>query len=764
VKSAIPLLFAAGLLAACATMDPAYVEGKRLIAAGQSEEGLALLDKAARENPRKLELRMEYLRQREIVVARLIQQGDSARIAGRLPEAEAGYLRALKIDPDNSRARAGYEAIATERRHTERVREADALLGKGELAGAEARLREVLAENPAHVEARNLMRRVLDAQASRSLAPPELRSASGKQVTLEFREASLRSVFDVISRTTGINFVFDKDVRPDLRTTIVVRNSTVDDVIRLILITNQLERKVLNDNSLLIYPNTPAKAREYQEMVVRSFYIANSDVKQVLNLVRSVVKTRDIYVDEKLNLLVMKDTPQAVRLAEKLIATQDLADPEVVLEVEVLEVGTSRLQELGVRFPDRVQWQDPATVTAPPGAAPPALQRPADGLTAFVATPPLILNLRQTDGITNVLANPRIRVKNREKARIHIGDRVPVITTTSTANVGVSASVSYLDVGLKLEVEPSVHLEGDVAIKVGLEVSNIVKEVPVSGGGIAYQLGTRNATTVLRLKDGETQILAGLIQDDERLTANRLPLVGDLPVIGRLFSSNLDNRAKTEIVLLITPRVMRNLTRPDHVVAEYYSGTDAAVGAPPLTIAATRSGALAISSVPGGKGPPAAPAPQIAFAPSRPASIVLTGPPQAQPGGQFTARVALAGAGGTSATLEVVFDPALLEYAGQPGVEAAAVTGPGRVRVRLAQPGAPVPGQPAAQLTFRVVAKDAVQTALRVENAEAQDNAGNPVLSAAPAPQPLSIVRPATAEKPAPALDTRPETLLGPKP
>ena len=753
------MLFIAALLAACATTDPSYVEGKRLVANGQSEEGLALLEKAMRDNPRNAELRIEYVRLREIVVTRLIQQADSERVGGRFAEAEATYIRALKMDPDSSRARAGYESIATERRHAERVREAEALFGKKNLAGAEARLREVLTENPGNMEARNLMRRVLDAQASRSLAQPELRSAIGRQVTLEFRDASLRSVFDVISRTSGINFVFDKDVRPDLRTTIVVRNSTVDDVIRLVLVTNQLERKVLNDNSLLIYPNTPAKAREYQEMVVRSFYIANSDVKQVLNLIRSVVKTRDIYIDEKLNLLVMKDTANAVRLAEKLIATQDLADPEVVLEVEVLEVGTSKVQELGVRFPDRVQWQDPATVPSAGGTAA-LLQRPADGLTAFVATPPIILNIRQQDGTTNVLANPKIRVKNREKARVHIGDRVPVITTTSTANVGVSASVSYLDVGLKLEVEPSIHLEGDVAIKVGLEVSNIVKEVPVSGGGIAYQLGTRNATTVLRLKDGETQVLAGLIQDDQRLTANKLPLVGDLPLIGRLFSSNLDNRNKSEIVLLITPRVVRNLTRPDYVVAEYYSGTDASVGAPPLTIGATGPGNLAIASAAGvARG--LTPAPRLDAPPSgQPVSITLSGAQQAQPGGQFTARVALAGAGGTSATLEVVFDPTLLEYVGQPGAEPAAVAGPGRVRVRLAQPGALAPGQPAAQLTFRVVAKDAVQTALRVENAEAQDMAGNPVPAPAPQPQALNIVRPQTAEKPAPALDTRPEPVI----
>src|SRR5687767_10038942 len=145
--------------------------------------------------------------------------------------------------------------------------------------------------------------------------------------------------------------------------------------------------------------------------------------------------------------------------------------------------------------------------------------------------------LRQQDASTNVLANPRIRVKNKEKARIHIGDRVPVITTTAAATGGfVSESVSYLDVGLKLEVEPLVHLEDEVGIKVALEVSNIAREVRgVGSSTLVYQIGTRNATTVLRLRDGETQVLAGLINDDDRRTANRVPGIGDWPVIGRLF-------------------------------------------------------------------------------------------------------------------------------------------------------------------------------------------------------------------------------------
>jgi len=188
-----------------------------------------------------------------------------------------------------------------------------------------------------------------------------------------------------------------------------------------------------------------------------------------------------------------------------------------------------------------------------------------------------------------LLANPRIRVINREKAKIHIGDKLPVFTTTSTANVGVAASVSYLDVGLKLEVEPTVHLDENVEMKVGLEVSSIVKEVAGPSSSLAYQIGTRSATTVLRLRDGETQILAGLINDEERSSANRLPGLGDMPLIGRLFSSQSDSHNKTEIVLLITPRVIRNVSPPEASAPAVIAGTEMAVGVAPFLI---KSGSL----------------------------------------------------------------------------------------------------------------------------------------------------------------------------
>jgi general secretion pathway protein D len=167
---------------------------------------------------------------------------------------------------------------------------------------------------------------------------------------------------------------------------------------------------------------------------------------------------------------------------------------------------------------------------------------------------------------------------SKEKARVHIGDRVPVITTTAGATGFVSESINYLDVGLKLEVEPVVNLDDEVGIKVGLEVSNISQENRTPSGTVSYQVGTRNAATTLKLRDGETQVLAGLINDEDRRSANQVPGAANMPLIGRLFKNNTDTVNKTEIVLLITPRVIRGIERPEARLEEFNSGTELEVG------------------------------------------------------------------------------------------------------------------------------------------------------------------------------------------
>lgn len=728
-------------LAGCNTL-PAVDEGKRLIGAGRAEEGLAILEQAAVDNPRSAQAFSTYMAARETFTLELVRQADAARLFGDLAAAEQLYRRALNVDPGSAAARSGIELVARDRSSAAQAAQAEAALKAGDLATAERLARAALADNTGNRAARAVLRQVAERQAQAAVAPPQLKAALGKPVTLEFRDANLRSVFEVIARTTGINFVFDRDVRPDLRVTIFVRNTSLDDVLKVLLATNQLERKVINDNSMLIYPNTPAKQKDYQELVVRGFYLTNADVKQTAALIRALVKTRDLYIDEKLNLLVMRDTAEAVRLAEQLVATQDLGEPEVMLQVEVLEVASSKLQEIGLRYPDSVRYGllpgdgGAAGGGAGTGTLPLFIDlRNTGGLTFFTTNPLVVANLRQTDGATNLLANPRIRVKNRDKAKVHIGERVPVITTTSTANVGVSSSVSYLDTGLKLDVEPNIYLDDEVAIKVQLEVSNIIEQLNVSGT-IAYRLGTRNTATTLRLRDGETQVLAGLISDEERRAANKVPGLAELPLLGRLFSNNFDQRTKTDIVLLITPRVVRSLQRLEGAAAEFRAGTEAAPGAPPLQLRPTGPRTLSIEPGAGAAQVAAAKpiAPPAAAAPAA-VSLIWAAPSQAAIGREFAVSVGLpAGGEARAARVEIAFDPAVLQPAG--GV----LVGDGRVALEVQGPVAAGASAPPAELRFRVVAAAPTTTQLVVVSAAGTDSAGGAVGVAGPGSHTVDVV------------------------
>ncbi|MGE5493181.1 MAG: secretin N-terminal domain-containing protein, partial [Actinomycetota bacterium] len=447
-NSSIPwsLLGCAALVAGCATTSPKFEEGRALILQGRTEEGLARLEQASEESPGNAEIRAYLATQRERAVNQLLAQAMAERLNGRFDEAADLYRRAQAIDPKNQRIALAVAELEAERRRTALRQEAATLLEAGKTEKAQVLLRRVLAENPRDREARTMMRRIDELQNREVVLAPKLKSRLSRPITLEFRDASLRAVFEVISRSAGINFVFDRDVKSDLTTTIFVKDTPIEEALRLILVTNGLDRKVLSENSMLVFPNTPAKQRDYQELVMKSFYLANADVKQVGNMLRTMLKTRDVFVDERLSLLMIRDTPDAIRVAEKLIASQDLAEPEALLEVEVPEVSRGRLQNLGVQWPKQIGYGilqgGTTTQTNVPGGAVVETTTPGTtvangvvdlkhdrgGLVSFIANPAILLNINAQDTLANVLANPRIRVKNREKAKIHIGDRVPVLT------------------------------------------------------------------------------------------------------------------------------------------------------------------------------------------------------------------------------------------------------------------------------------------------------------------------------------------------
>ena len=616
MKTPTALLLVASLaLASCA--NPALREAEDLSRANRLPQAKAVIDQAVQQHPGEPALRAAQMRLRDQLVQRQLLQLEGLRQTARWDEAGAALAQLRATDPDNPRL-AWYETeIARGRVQEGQLAAAREDLAEGRIDRADAVAREVLAESPRNSQARKLVAQAAQARPLEASSYGEMGPAFQKPVVLEFRDAPLRQVFEALSRSSSINFVFDRDVKSDARVTVFLRNVTLDEALRVILSTQGLDRKLLNESTVFVYPNNQGKEREHQELITRTLYLTNADAKQVMAMVKTIAKVRDVYVDERLNMLVMRDTPEVLRLVEKLIAAVDLAEPEVMLDVEVLELASDKVDTLGLQWPSSAQLG----ISDAAGNIPQSVfvgGKNNINFRASIANPVVVANLTGVDGDVNLLANPKIRVRNRDKAKIQIGEKVPVFTTTSnfSVNTSVAASVQYQDVGLKLEVEPTVQLDNDVSIKINLEVSNIIGQVTGPGGTTAFRTGVRQTTTTLRLADGETQVLAGLINNEDRSSSTGVPGLQNLPILGRLFGSRTDTKNKSEIVLLITPHVVRNLSLPEAANTRMASGTDASPGAFTSLIRSSGTAAAKPGAVLAGSGMPAAAAP-VQAAPQR---------------------------------------------------------------------------------------------------------------------------------------------------
>lgn len=570
-------------LSGCAS----YMEERRaneLLAAGDNEAALVLLEKLSREDP--VGYRLKYIQVRDGLLREMLLKARRLAAERKTQAAEEAYAAVLRRDPGNEAATAGLALLERDARETQRMTQAEAALKAGDATGAARTLQAVLFENAGQPQAQQLLQGI-ELERNRGLtADPVLSQALKKPVTLELRDVGIQTVLEIFSQTSGVNFVIDKDVKPDIKTTIFAKNTSVEDALNLVLRTSQLNKKILNESTLLIYADTEEKRRRYEDLVMRTFYLKNADPRKMQEMVKALIAPKSLYVDERFKMLMVRDNLDVIAAIERLIATYDIADPEVLLEVEILEVNSNGLLNAGIQYPERL------------GVSVFGRAREAGRLTVnefrnlnrnnfelFLPDPLFILNLRQTSSDAKTLANPRIRVTNRQKAKVLIGDKVPVITTTVNQTSSASTeSISYLDVGLKLEVQPEIHINSEVTIGIDLEVSNVVKEIRSTTGLLAYQIGTRNASTMLRLRDGETQVLAGLIKDEQNNNSGGIPGLGTMPGVGRLFSNQTNTNGRSEIVLLITPRIVRAMPSPPAHVVEFPSGTAENASVRPLRL------------------------------------------------------------------------------------------------------------------------------------------------------------------------------------
>jgi general secretion pathway protein D len=475
------------------------------------------------------------------------------------------YAKLQLIDPKNTDVSDGLLAIEQEKRHQTLITQSKQLIAQGNNDAALEKVHLVLLENHNHAHALRIYHQLSNQQEANLKEKAKYKLSYNKPITMEFRDVEIKKMFEALAKTTGINFVIDNGVDSEEQATIFINGMNFGDALDLILQSNDLNKKIIGDNAVIIYSNYSAST--YQDLSVRTYNLDYADAKVMQGILKSMLNIKHIQVDPRLNTLIIKGSPEILALAEKLITAQDKPDAEVMLEMQVLEVTRSYLQDLGVNTPTSLSVPIPANgnLTASD------VGNVTSGKLIVTGVPGITFN--ETNGNVNLLANPRIRVRNKHLAKIHIGEKVPVFTA-NVASTGVTTqTVQYIDAGLKLEAEPTISASDDVNIKLTFNVGSIGAAV-TSGGSTAFRVGTRFTTTELRLHDGETQVIAGLIQDQDSKNVSGIPGLKDMPLLGRLFSLNSDSQTKTEIILSITPHIIRPRKAQLSNEAEIWIGSD----------------------------------------------------------------------------------------------------------------------------------------------------------------------------------------------
>jgi len=381
--------------------------------------------------------------------------------------------------------------------------------------------------------------------------------------SLLFRDASVRDIYTVLARYANLNIVFDPLFR-DERISIDISNVTLDQALAAISAATRTFYKMTAQRTITIIPDTAAKRREYEEEVVRTFYLSNADLKETIDLLRIVVDARRIAPLTGTNALTIKDTPQRVAATGRIIQAIDKARPEVVIDVELLEVNRTRLLEYGLQF---------ASPTNPPIGIDGVADINRDNLTLqdlrnlsqsdiiLTNLPTLYYRLLKSDNNSRTLANPQLRTSEGVAAQARFGEQIPVPVTTFSpiATGGIAqqpiTSFQYQNIGVNIDITPRTHHDDDVS----LVLKVVVNSLSGTGFGGLPTFGNREITTSIRLRDGETNLLAGLIRDDERTIMDGIPGLSDLPIVGRLFAHNRKSTEQTDIVLTITPHIIRVL-------------------------------------------------------------------------------------------------------------------------------------------------------------------------------------------------------------
>jgi len=524
MKKAAALIMIMGALWGCAVLSRSYRQGNAAEINKQWDEAIKSYELAALENPGEAVYRLALMRAKASAGLFHVQQARTLAGQGKTEEAVSEVRKALSYDPQNR-------------------------FYADELAA--------LTREPA---------KKTEPAAEKGIEAPFKLKVTVEKVQLKFTEAQLRSIFQALGKYAGINFVFDEQFR-DVSLSIDLTDRTFEQAMSFLCLASKNFYRPIDEKTVIIVPDQPMKRMQYELNAIKTFYLSNLNAQEVQNalamMIRTPYKAPSIIIDKNLNSVTIRDTPNAVNLAEKLLRRWDKSKGEVIIDLEIMEVSRLRMQKLGIDLgQNAVSGRYSGSGTFPTdgwfGLKDIDLSRATN---YQLSLPSMFLQFLETDADTKIIAQPRLRGIGSEDIKYMVGQKVPVPQTTFTpfAAGGISQqpiiNYNYQDVGIDVKIKPRIHYEKEVTLELEIKITSIggkgIADIPI--------ITTREVKNVIRLKDGETNLLAGLLKDEERKSLKGIPGLKGVPFLGALFSSTDTTIEQTDVILTITPYIIRSV-------------------------------------------------------------------------------------------------------------------------------------------------------------------------------------------------------------
>ena len=611
-KLFVLMALAALLAAGCAT-GRAFARGEAAGRAGDWEAAVGFYRQALEENPDRPDYQIALERAMRSAGTMYAERGKQFEDAGQLEEALRAYRKAQEFEPSNRQLAA--KAAQIDRTLRDRLE---------------------AATPPPDIER-------LRQQAARRTVEPILSPTNPEPLIINFVNTSLRDILTFIGNYSGINVTFDRDLQ-DRSVTVRMEGVSLEQGLQQIMLSNGLFYRVLNERTIIVAADQTQKRQQYEEQVIRTFFISHADASEVNQLLVGLIRVAGMAIQPQIqfnkttNTITIRSTTPVMQIAEKIIEANDKPRAEVMVDVQILEVSRERTKRYGL---DLGTYS--AALAFSPESAPGETSKPfnlntiSQGVSAadfYLSVPSAVVRFLESDSQTKVLAKPNLRGTEGQKLSLNLGEDVPVPSTTFTplagggSNVNPLTSYGYRTIGIIVEMTPRVTYDGDIILEISVENSARGQDSNIAGQNLP-SFFSRKVTTKLRLRDGESNLLAGLLREDERRSLTGFPGILRLPVVKQLFSANDNQIKQTDIVMLLTPRIVRTHELRASDLSPIYIGTQSnmALSGPPVTIGgepdAAPQAAAPSTSTPPVAGAPAAGTPAAPSAMRPPAEPVL---------------------------------------------------------------------------------------------------------------------------------------------